>query len=72
MIKIDTRNYNEIPVEAFPFGNKCSHCAFYGTGCYNRLDFSCHSDEREDGKDIVFVETKQETKDINEPILETG
>ncbi len=56
MIKIDDRNYNEVPVEAFPFGNKCNHCSFFGTGCYNRLDFSCHSDSREDERDVVFVE----------------
>ena len=55
MIVIDGKNYSEISVSAFPFGNACRQCAFLGTPCYDRTDFTCHSDARPDGQDVVFV-----------------
>ena len=53
-IKIDGIDYIEWPETAFSFGNVCRQCAFYGTSCYNRNDFSCHSDARLDGIGIIF------------------
>ena len=53
-IEIDGVLYNEIPEENVSFKNVCRSCAFYGTDCYNRDEFSCHSDSREDGKGVVF------------------
>ena len=51
---IDGKEYIEIPETEFPFGNVCHECAFYGTPCYNRNDFTCHSDARIDGIGVVF------------------
>jgi len=73
-MKIDGVEYIEIPETEFAFGNVCLECAFYGTGCYNRRDFSCHSDERPDGIGVIFKEGEQmakaiitiEDKDLNE------
>ncbi len=55
MIIIDGKKYIEKPTTDLPFTNMCRFCAFYGTACYNRDDFSCHSDERADGIEVVFV-----------------
>lgn len=55
MINIDGVDYIEMPDTNLPFGNVCHHCAFYGTPCYNRDDFNCHSDSRPDGMGVVFV-----------------
>jgi len=55
MIVIEGKNYTEISVSDFPFGNACRHCAFFNTPCYDRTDFTCHSDARLDGQDVVFV-----------------
>lgn len=54
MIVIDGNAYVEKSVDEFPFGNACNHCAFNGTSCYERKDFTCHGDER-DGDDVVFI-----------------
>ena len=42
-----------------PFGNVCRYCAFYGTACYNRDDFTCHADAR-DGVGVVFLVVNEE------------
>ena len=55
MVIIDGKNYRGIPSSEIPFGNVCRHCAFFNTPCYDRTDFTCHSDARTDGQDIVFV-----------------
>ena len=55
MITIDGKTYAEKSTDDLPHGNFCRKCAFYGTSCYNRDDFSCHADSRLDGKEIVFV-----------------
>ena len=55
MIVIDGKNYREIPTSEFLFGNSCRHCAFFNTSCYDRADFTCHSDARPDKQDVVFV-----------------
>lgn len=52
---IDGKKYIEKSANDLPFGNVCRHCAFYKTPCYNRDDFSCHSDERKDGEDVFFI-----------------
>lgn len=52
---IDGKSYIEKSTAELPFGNACNHCAFKGTSCYNRKDFTCHSDERPDGLDVVFI-----------------
>lgn len=55
-MEADGKKYKAIETSELPFTNMCTYCAFQGTSCYNRDDFSCHSDERPDGKDVVFVE----------------
>jgi len=55
MITIDGKTYIEKSTDDLPFGNFCRECAFNGTPCYNRNDFSCHSDSRPDGKEVVFI-----------------
>uniref|UniRef100_A0A6H2A329 Uncharacterized protein n=1 Tax=viral metagenome TaxID=1070528 RepID=A0A6H2A329_9ZZZZ len=55
-IIIDEKEYIEIPETEFPFGNVCRKCAFYGTACYDRDDYTCHSDSRADGIGVVFKE----------------
>jgi len=55
MITIDGIDYIEQSESELPFGNACKHCAFYGKACYDREDFTCHSDERPDGIGVVFV-----------------
>lgn len=59
MINIDGVNYIELPETDLPFGNVCRYCAFYGTPCYNRDDFNCHSDSRPNGIGVVFVLANQ-------------
>jgi len=54
-IKIDGIDYIEHPESELPFCNVCKRCAFYGTACYDREDFTCHSDERPDGIGVIFV-----------------
>jgi len=51
---IDGIEYIEIPDTELPIGNVCLECAFYGTDCYNRNDFTCHSDARPDGIGIIY------------------
>ena len=46
--------FEAIDTNQFPFGNACNYCAFKGTACYNETDFTCHSDSRPDGRDVVF------------------
>ena len=58
-ITIDGIEYIEIPETNFPFGNVCKHCAFYGTACYDRDDFTCHADAR-DGVGVVFLVVNEE------------
>jgi len=59
MIVIDGIEYIEQSVTDLPFGNVCRHCAFYGKSCYNRDDFTCHSDSRPNGMGVVFVMANQ-------------
>lgn len=66
MIIIDGKEYIEKPIDKLPFTNACRYCAFsfwnnpkQKIPCYNREDFSCHSDERPDGKDVVFILANQ-------------
>ena len=54
IIIIDGEAYQEIPETGLPFTNMCNFCAFKGTSCYNRDDFDCHADSREDGRGVVF------------------
>lgn len=56
IITIDGIGYIEKQESELPFGNACRHCAFYKTKCYDRDDFSCHSDARPDGQGVVFVD----------------
>ena len=67
MIIIDGKKYIEKDTTDLPFGNVCRHCALsdwnkpknkYEMLCCDRKDFSCHSDSRQDGRDVVFVEVK--------------
>jgi hypothetical protein len=37
------------------FGNACRKCAFNRTACYDDKSFSCHSDSRPDGRDVIFI-----------------
>jgi len=53
-VTIDGLDYIEVPEESLPFGNACKLCAFYGTSCYERDDFSCHADSRPDGIGVIF------------------
>lgn len=55
---IDGKKYYEQPITHKPFSNICRGCAFYGSACYDRTDFSCHSDSRPDGIDVFFIEVK--------------
>lgn len=55
LIDIEGKTYTEKSTDDLPFGNACRYCAFNGTSCYDRGDFSCHSDSRDDGKDVVFI-----------------
>ena len=48
------RTYKIIGTDRLPFGNACNYCAFKCTDCYDETDFSCHSDSRPDGRDVVF------------------
>lgn len=59
MIIIDGKAYIEKSTDDLPFGNFCRECAFYRTTCYNRDDFSCHSDSRPDGKEVIFVRERK-------------
>lgn len=52
--RIDGIDYIEIPDTELPCGNACRQCAFYGTACYDRDDFTCHADARPDGVDVVY------------------
>ena len=60
MVTIDGKTYIEKLTDDLPFGNVCQKCAFYKTSCYNRNDFSCHSDERSDGNDVIFIRAIKE------------
>lgn len=55
MILIDGKKYIEKNTDELAFGNACRKCDFYGSSCYNRDDFDCHSDSRPDATDVVFV-----------------
>ncbi len=67
MIIIDGEKYIEKSIDELPFTNSCRYCAFsfwnksehMTTPCYNRDDFSCHSDSRTDGKDVVFIRAEK-------------
>lgn len=50
------REYDVVDTDDLPFGNACNRCAFQGTPCYDLLDFTCHSDSRPDGRDVIFGE----------------
>ena len=58
MITIDGEQYIEKSDTELPFTNVCIFCAFKGTACYDRDDFSCHADSRPDGKGVVFIKVK--------------
>jgi len=58
-IIIDGIKYMEKAETELPFGNVCRYCAFYGTACYNRDDFTCHADAR-DGVGVVFLVVNEE------------
>lgn len=56
MIEIDGKMYIEKSTDELPFGNACNHCHIRDLmECYTRHDFSCHSDSRPDGQDVVFI-----------------
>lgn len=56
VIDIDGKLYIEKSTDDIPFGNACNHCDVRDMmECYTRRDFSCHSDSRPDGKDVVFI-----------------
>ena len=61
LIIIDGIKYMEKAETELPFGNVCRYCAFYGTACYDRNDFNCHSDSRIDGIGVVFKVAGDET-----------
>ncbi len=65
-VNIDGKEYIEKPTEGLPFTNMCQYCDFYGTDCYNRDDFSCHSDERPDGMEVVFVGEIETAHQVNQ------
>ena len=68
MITIDGKNYIEKNTDDLPYGNVCRYCAFYKTSCYNRKDFSCHSDSRQDRQDVIFVENIKNENHNNLPM----
>ena len=60
---IDGVALTAVDSDDLPFGNACNNCWFRGSckggvsgvECYTRTDFSCHSDSREDERDVVFL-----------------
>ena len=54
-ISIDGVDYIEQPDTELTAKNVCPLCAFYKTACYNRNDFTCHSDALPDGVGVIFV-----------------
>ena len=55
MVTINGSAYYEFETDKLPTGDMCTYCDFYGTDCFDRRDFSCHADSRDDGRDVVFI-----------------